>query len=90
MSRMAIVLVLLVTGCAATKAVVRSVNDIARQLCELTAAESGDKLGMTPEEWCAVRENLDPFIREVTSAQSAASEKSGLTPSEEPKDAGGS
>lgn len=62
-------------GCTGVKNVVRSVNDVARQLCELTASEAGQ----SPKDWCNVRENLDPFIREVTAAQSAASAQSGLS-----------
>jgi hypothetical protein len=85
----AIVFVLLVTGCAATKSVARTLNDVARNLCMLTASDYGEeKLGMTPKDWCDVRENLDPFIREVTSAQAAAVSQSGLAQPKASQDGG--
>lgn len=64
------------------KPAVRTINDIARNLCHLSAQQAGgeEALGMSPEDWCVIRKNLDPFIREVTSAQAAASNASGLSP----------
>lgn len=76
-----VVFVLVLTGCGWLGSAVRTVWDVARCLCEVTAAEqSEEKLGgMSADEWCDVRENLEPFVAEVTAAKQAASQKSGLT-----------
>lgn len=66
------VLSLALPACSGVKPVARTVNDIAREACELFFAE---QQGMTIEiarDVCAAREVLDPFIREILSAQKAA------------------
>jgi hypothetical protein len=66
--------------CAAAKGVARTVNDAARILCELVAAEQPqDELaGLSPGEWCAIKKNLDPFIEEALKAQKAGAHRAGL------------
>jgi len=78
-----LVLIIALSGCAAFWTAVRTVADIARCLCETTAAEqvaaSPDALGgMSPEEWCGYEENLRPFIDHVTAAKVAASQQVGF------------
>jgi hypothetical protein len=75
-----IVVLALVAGCGWLGSAIRTTIDIARCLCEVVAAEQpeGELAGMSPEEWCEVRENLEPFIDEVTRAKAAASRKAGF------------
>lgn len=61
-------------GCAALKPILRGVNDVARDLCELHYREHppADQLGSPAEvakAVCAVQEKLHPFIDLVLSAQ---------------------
>lgn len=61
-------------GCAALKPILRGVNDVARDLCELHYREHppADQLGNPAEvakAVCAVQEKLHPFIDLVLSAQ---------------------
>ena len=66
-------------GCATFKKVVRSVVSVATDLCWVVAAENTDKLGgMTPAAWCAIADNIEPFIQEVLAAKDAASSTTGL------------
>ena len=55
----------LLGGCAH----LRTLNDAASVLCELFATDQGEALGMSPVEWCSVKENLDPFLDEILAAQ---------------------
>lgn len=65
------------------KPIVRTVVEVARHLCLLTAEEQdGAALdGMTPADFCAAEENLRPFIDEVLAAKQRASGKAGLATS---------
>lgn len=65
-----------ISGCAA----LGTLMDAARLLCNLTATEQSEAelAGMTPAEWCAVRENLEPFVEEAKRAKMAAGKKAGL------------
>jgi hypothetical protein len=74
----------LMVGCAAFKKVVRTVNDIATDLCWIAAADHPDQLGgLTPAAWCAIKENIDPFINHVLQAKQDHDGKLGLNPNAE-------
>lgn len=67
-------------SCGLLKDVGRTANDAAAILCELVAAEKPEELqGLSPQQWCAIHENLRPFLDEVLSAQKAAAKKTGLS-----------
>lgn len=60
-------------GCAAFKPVARTVADLASVVCEGLAAENQAQLqGLSPEDWCAIQRNLDPFIDAVLAARQKA------------------
>lgn len=65
------------------KPIVRTVVEVARHLCLLTAEEQDRAAldGMTPADFCAAEENLRPFIDEVLAAKQRASGKAGLATS---------
>jgi len=68
-----------IVGCGLLKDVGRTANDAAAILCELVAAEKQQELqGLSPQQWCAIHDNLQPFLDEVLSAQKAAAKKTGL------------
>jgi len=71
---------LALSGCSSVKPILNTVNDAARIICELAAAEHADseRAGLTAQQWCAIRKNLDPFIEEALRAQRAGAEKAGL------------
>lgn len=70
----------IVASCGLLKDVGRTANDAAAILCELVAAEKQQELqGLSPQQWCAIHENLRPFLDEVLSAQKAAAKKTGLS-----------
>ena len=74
MTRKIIVLVLVaslaVAGCAAFKKVARTANSVATDLCWIFASDHPDELGgLAPASWCAIKENLDPFIEYILKAQ---------------------
>lgn len=60
-------------GCAMVKPVIRAVDDIARDACQLFATGHPDQLGgVSPAEFCDAREHLEPFIDHILSGQQAA------------------
>lgn len=72
---------ILTAGCAGfwqgVKDTGKTINDAAGILCNLFAADHPDDLaGMTPVEWCAVHDNLKPFIDEALAAQQVAGRQS--------------
>lgn len=82
----AIVLLLsMLGGCAwfneTAKPVLRTIVEVARHLCLLTAEEqdAAARDGLTPAQFCEAEENLRPFIDEVLAAKQRASGKAGLT-----------
>jgi hypothetical protein len=80
----AVVGVFVLMACAAVKGVVRTLNDIAKDLCALTASEQLERDGaaldgLSVAQWCDIKENLDPFIDEVLKAQKLAAGQAGLT-----------
>jgi len=71
--------IFLFSGCGTFKNVANTINDAATILCNLFAAEqSEDALGMSPQDWCAVHENLAPFIDEATKAKRQAGKTLGM------------
>ena len=67
----------LLVRCAAVKPVLRTVDDAASILCELFATEHKAELKLTPQEFCDVKENFQPFIDQVLAAQRAAGDQVG-------------
>ncbi len=70
-------LVLCFSGCAAVKPIARTVNDIAHEACELFATEQGDRLGMSPAEFCAIHENVKPWLDELLRVNRLAAQRVG-------------
>jgi len=74
---------LVIVACSTVKGLVRTLNDIAKDLCMLTASEQLEREGaaldgLTVAQWCDIKENLDPFIDEVLKAQKMAAGQAGL------------
>jgi dihydroorotase len=73
---LALILAMLLSSCAAwqkAKPFVRTINDAATTLCHLFASENEGKLGgLSPSDFCEVKENLDPFIDAALAAKQAA------------------
>jgi len=78
------IIALACAGCAGAKPILRTIDDAATTLCLLAAAEQpSEKIGgMTPEQWCAIKENFQPFIDEALAAQKAAASRTGLSGAE--------
>ena len=76
-----VVVSMLVVGCAAFKATVRTIDQIAFNLCLSTASDYSDmkRDGMSVKDWCKVQANLHPFVQWVTSAKADLAEETGLT-----------
>lgn len=75
-----IISTLVIASCGLLKDIGRTANDAAMILCELVAAEKPEELhGLSPQQWCAIHDNLQPFLDEVLSAQKAAAKKTGLS-----------
>lgn len=72
---------LYLSSCAELKPIARTVVDIARTLCLLTAEEqdAAARDGLTPAQFCEAEEHLRPFVDEILSAQKRASGVVGLT-----------
>jgi len=73
-SFLAAAMIATVVGCATFSAIGKTVNDAGAILCNLYAAEveetSPEQLqGMDAAAWCAVHENLKPFIDEALAAK---------------------
>jgi hypothetical protein len=68
-------------GCAALKPIIRTIVDIATLLCENAASEQPISAlqGQTPQQFCKVKANVQPFIDQVLSAKLNASRKTGLS-----------
>jgi hypothetical protein len=74
-----IFIVAIICSCSVFKKIVRTVNDIAFDLCTLTCTHNEGKLGgLSVDEYCSVHENLNPFIESIVAAKKAAAEKAGL------------
>ena len=67
-------------GCGLLRDIGRTANDAAIILCEVFAEERTEKEldGLSPQDWCAIHKNLDPFIREVLIAKQNAGDTLGF------------
>lgn len=63
---------LLLGGCAALPKIIRTIDVIARDLCEVWAVENEAKLGISPAAFCASAENVRPFVEAAKMAKAAA------------------
>ena len=79
-------------ACAELVTAVKTVRTVADVLCEVVATEQDPEQldGLTPAEWCAIKENVDPFLDIVAVAKQNAEDVSGFNRVEEgePADAG--
>jgi hypothetical protein len=67
-----------VSSCATLGKVIRTVDVVARDLCEIWGAEQGEaKLGMSPAEFCAVDDNVRPFVDAALAAKHAGGVEAG-------------
>ena len=64
-------------GCGTLKQVGRTINDAATVLCELYAVDANPEQlnGLTPSDYCAIHDHLEPFIEEALAAKQAAAMK---------------
>lgn len=67
-------------SCAALKSTLRTIDDVATDLCMIVATEQDPKdlQGMSPSQWCAIHDNLKPFIDAALSAKADAAGRSGF------------
>ena len=70
---------LLCCSCGTLRDVGRTVNDIAHVACELFAVEHEAELGLSPAEWCAIHENVAPYIDSILAADRMAATKAGIS-----------
>ena len=69
------------TGCAAFKSNIKTIDNIASDLCLFAASEQPQEQlnGLSPADFCAVKKHLQPFIDEALAAKMAASSASGFS-----------
>ena len=69
------------TGCAALKSNIKTIDDIASDLCMFAASEQPQEQlnGLSPADFCAVKKYLQPFIDEALAAKMAAANASGFS-----------
>jgi len=69
-----------IVGCAAAMPIIRTIVDIATLLCENAASEKPIAVlqGNTPQQWCRIQTNLQPFVDDLLKARQSASEKTGI------------
>lgn len=65
-------LVCVLAACAAVKPVLRTIDDVAQDLCMIFAAENEDALGISPGDFCEAKQHLQPFIDQVLAAKQTA------------------
>lgn len=81
------------SGCGTLKQTGRTINDAASILCNLFAVEAAETEpemlgGMNAGDYCAIHDNLKPFIDEALSAKQAAGRTSLSRPAPSGADAG--
>ena len=66
--------IILISSCAWFKDAARTANDAARVVCELWATDNHveARLKLTPADFCAVHDNLQPFLDAVLAAKQTA------------------
>jgi hypothetical protein len=77
-----LVAVFALSGCALFKGVLHTTTDIADALCQSWATDNKAELKLSPDEFCAIEENVKPFIDQILAAKRTAggevAEKVGL------------
>ncbi len=72
MKHLPLLIALFACSCGGSLPTVKDVgnltNDAARALCEAFYAEN-PKAGFSARDLCAIRKNLDPFLREILAAK---------------------
>ena len=59
-------------ACASIKPAIATIDDVASDLCVLFAVDNESELGgLTPAQFCSIKENVQPFIDEALAAQQA-------------------
>ncbi len=81
------------TGCGLLKAaapIVKTMDDIATDLCMFAASEQEQEAlaGLSPADFCRVKDHLQPFIDEALAAKRAAGQAAGFGRGVPPADAG--
>jgi len=74
------VLLASISACATGKQVARTANDAARIACEVMFGEEELPQGMSVEQFCAVHENVQPFLDQILAAKAGV--QAGMTPEE--------
>lgn len=65
-------------SCATLGKVVRTIDVVARDICEIWGTQQGEAaLGMSPEKWCSIPGNVDPFIPAARAAVHAGGSVAG-------------
>jgi hypothetical protein len=59
-------------SCAFLKPAVKSANEAAKIACESMLGAEAEAQGMSVEEFCAIREVIDPFIDQLGAAKNQA------------------
>jgi len=76
----------IVLNCAAIKTAIRTINDIAGDLCMVFAAEQvetdEDLDGFDPSFLCDIQKNIDPFIQLIKTAKPEGPDAAPVTVSE--------
>lgn len=69
------------TGCAAFKSNIKTIDNIASDLCLFAASDQPEEQlnGLSPADFCAVKKHLQPFIDEALAAKMAAANASGFS-----------
>ncbi len=59
-------------SCAGLKPILRTIDDVAQDLCLIFATENEDALGVSPGDFCEAKDHLQPFIDQVLAAKQTA------------------
>lgn len=67
-------LVIGTSSCSATKPIIRSVTELAVELCEMSAVSQAEseRAGMSVRDWCAVAKNVKPFVDALLASNAKA------------------
>lgn len=67
-----VLLVILLSSCALFQKVLHTAEDAAEVLCQLWAKDQGPQLRLSPEDFCAIADNVRPFVDQALAAKQAA------------------